>query len=63
MKNQSKMIKVNEEDWKALNQFLSILQIERKDRLSFADAVHEVVQKYVIPYMNNFMKASMRSEQ
>jgi len=58
----TKIVKVYAEDWKALNQYLSILQLERGKRLSFADTVNEIVQKYVVPYMNNFMKANVRSE-
>jgi len=39
----TKLVRVYEEDLELLNQYLSLLQLARKKRLSFAEVVHAIL--------------------
>jgi hypothetical protein len=58
----TKMLKVDEEDWKVLNKFLSFLQIEKGKRMSFADAIHYIVENYVSKEMETINKVLERRD-
>lgn len=62
MGNETHMVKVYEADWKALNTFLSMLQIEKGERLSFADVIHEIVTAHVMPQLEKWENALARRE-
>lgn len=56
MEENTKHIKVNREDWQELNLYLSLLQVQRLERLSFADVIHEIVEKFVKPEIARMQK-------
>jgi len=62
MSKDTHMVKVYQEDWKTLNLYLSILQIDQGQRLSFADVVSKVVQDYVKSIVAEYMKDITRVE-
>lgn len=58
--DKKKLVKVYVEDWDTLNGYLSIRQLQKGKRMSFADVLGEVVKEYVKPVVDAVKKGMKR---
>ncbi len=43
------LIRIYQKDVEVLNQYMALLMLEKKQRLSVAETFHEIVEKHIAP--------------